>query len=85
VFRKFFRLTFKLALIAAIGFGIAVVVKKLTAPADTAVPLEPWPPLSTDPTASASAASSDATASSGPDGANGAAAPGANETQETTS
>ena len=51
MFRRLFRLTFKLTLIAAIGFGIAVVVKKLTAPADTPVPLEPWPPLQTDPAA----------------------------------
>jgi hypothetical protein len=47
VFKRFFRVTFKLGLIAAVGFGIAVVVKKLTAPADTAVPIEPWPPLPT--------------------------------------
>ena len=45
MFKRFFRVTFKLGLIAAVGFGIAVVVKKLTAPADTAVPIEPWPPL----------------------------------------
>ncbi len=32
-------------LIVAIGVGIAIVVKKLTTPADIAVPIEPWPPL----------------------------------------
>jgi len=45
VFRRLFRVTFKLGMIAAIGFGIAVVVRKLTAPADNAPPIEPWPPL----------------------------------------
>ena len=45
MFKRLFRVMFKLGLIAAIGFGIAVVVKRLTAPADTAVPIEPWPPL----------------------------------------
>lgn len=45
MFQRFFRVTFKLGLIAAVGFGIAMVVKRLTAPADTAVPIEPWPPL----------------------------------------
>lgn len=85
MFRRLFRLTFKLTLIAAIGFGIAVVVKKLTAPADTPVPLEPWPPLQTDPSVGASAAA-DATASApGPDSTNGEAAPGTDETKETTS
>jgi hypothetical protein len=42
VLRRLLRLTFKLGLIALIGFGIAVVVKKLTAPADTPLPIEPW-------------------------------------------
>jgi hypothetical protein len=45
VFRRLFRVTFKLGVIAAVGFGIAVVVKRLTAPADTSAPIEPWPPL----------------------------------------
>jgi hypothetical protein len=85
VFRKFFRLTFKLTLIAGIGFGIAVVVKKLTAPADTPVPLEPWPPLQADPSAAASAAADVAPASTGLDGTNGEAAPGTDETKETSS
>jgi hypothetical protein len=87
VFRRLFRVTFKLALIAAIGFGIAVVVKKLTAPADTPVPLEPWPPLPTDPsTASAPAGAAETTeASAAPDSTNGETAPGADESKETTS
>ena len=50
MFRRLFRVTLKLGLIALVGFGIAVVVKKLTAPADTAAPIEPWPPLPSDPT-----------------------------------
>jgi hypothetical protein len=45
VFRRLFRVTLKLGLIALVGVGIAVVVKKMTAPADTAAPIEPWPPL----------------------------------------
>lgn len=49
--RRVLRISLKLGLIAAIGIGIAVVVKKLTAPpSDTAAPLEPWPPLSTETT-----------------------------------
>jgi len=47
--RRVLRITFKIGVIAAIGVGIAVVVKKLTAPPeDTTSSLEPWPPLSTD-------------------------------------
>jgi len=42
VLRRLLRLTFKLGLIALIGFGIAVVVRKLTAPADTPLAVEPW-------------------------------------------
>jgi hypothetical protein len=57
MFRRLIRLTFKLAVIAAIGYGIAVVVKKLTAPPDgTSAPLEPWPPLDSERFAEAGAA-----------------------------
>jgi hypothetical protein len=49
MFKRLLRLTFKLAIIAAIGYGIAVVVKRLTAPPDgTSAPLEPWPPLDSE-------------------------------------
>jgi hypothetical protein len=48
--RRVLRISFKLGLIAAIGVGIAVVVKKLTAPPADSTPLEPWPPLSTETT-----------------------------------
>lgn len=48
VLRRLLRLTFKLGLIALIGFGIAVLVRKFTAPADTPVPAEPWPPSQTE-------------------------------------
>jgi hypothetical protein len=51
VFKRLFRVVFRLALIAAIGYGIAVAVKKLTAPADGPLPIEPWPPLAPEPTA----------------------------------
>lgn len=48
-FRRLFRVTLKLGMLAAIGIGVAVVVKRLTTPpAEPAVPLEPWPPLRTD-------------------------------------
>jgi hypothetical protein len=51
MFRRVFRLTVKLGVIAAVGVGIAVAVKKLTAPpVDTSASLEPWPPLRTEPT-----------------------------------
>lgn len=47
--RRVLRVSIRIGVIAAIGIGIAVVVKKLTAPpADTSSSLEPWPPLSTD-------------------------------------
>jgi hypothetical protein len=45
VFRRLLRVTVKLGIIAAVGFGIAVVVKKLTAPAESPYSPEPWPPL----------------------------------------
>jgi len=39
----------KIAIVAAIIVGIAVVVKKLTAaPDDSSASLEPWPPLTPD-------------------------------------
>lgn len=47
--RRFFRLLFKLGLLAAIGVGVALVVKKLTAPPLPSDELEPWPPLSPEP------------------------------------
>jgi hypothetical protein len=54
--RRVLRLSVRIGVIAAIGVGIAVVVKKLTAPpADTSSSLEPWPPLSTDTTTSTGA------------------------------
>jgi hypothetical protein len=57
-----FRVTFKLTLIAAVGYGIAMAVKKLTAPADTGVPIEPWPPLPAD---AATAAATDSSSTNG--------------------
>jgi hypothetical protein len=61
MFRRLIRLTLKLAVIAAIGYGIAVVVKKLTAPPDgTSAPLEPWPPLESERTAESSGATASA-------------------------
>jgi hypothetical protein len=61
MFRRLLRLTFKLAVIAAIGYGIAVVVKKLTAPPDgTSAPLEPWPPLDEERLAETGTAGADA-------------------------
>lgn len=45
VFRRLSRVVFRLTLIAAIGYGIAVVVKKVTGPADAPMPIDPWPPL----------------------------------------
>jgi hypothetical protein len=48
VLGRLLRVTVKLGVIAAVGFGIAVVVKKLTAPADAPYASEPWPPLQTD-------------------------------------
>ena len=48
MFRRLLRVTVKLGIIAAIGFGIAVVVKKLTAPAEAPYSPEPWPPLQAD-------------------------------------
>jgi hypothetical protein len=63
MFRRLIRLTFKLAVIAAIGYGLAVVVKKLTAPPDgTSAPLEPWPPLETDRVADVATAAATAAA-----------------------
>jgi len=47
--RRFFRLLFKLGLLAAIGVGVALAVKKLTAPPLPTDELEPWPPLSPEP------------------------------------
>jgi hypothetical protein len=61
MFRRVFRITFKLGVIAAIGVGIAVVVKKLTAPPEIPASLEPWPPLSTEsPVTSAAPAADEA-------------------------
>lgn len=51
MFKRLFRVVFRLAVIAAIGYGIAMVVKKLTAPAEAPLPVEPWPPLAPEPTA----------------------------------
>ncbi len=52
--KRFFRLLFKLGILAAIGFGIAMAVKKLTAAPEMAdTPLEPWPPLDSNPSPSA--------------------------------
>jgi len=50
VFKRLFRVVFRLAVIAAIGYGIAMVVKKLTAPAEAPLPVDPWPPLAPEPT-----------------------------------
>jgi hypothetical protein len=47
--RRFFRLIFKLGLLAAIGVGVALAVKKLTAPPATPDDLEPWPPINPEP------------------------------------
>jgi hypothetical protein len=49
MFRRVFRLTIRLGLIAAVGVGIAIVVKKLTTPPESpsTADLEPWPPLET--------------------------------------
>ncbi len=47
--RRFFRVVFKLGLLAGIGVGVAVAVKKLTAPPPLPDELEPWPPLSPEP------------------------------------
>ncbi|MEJ5255216.1 MAG: hypothetical protein WHS89_07705 [Acidimicrobiales bacterium] len=52
MFRRVFRITLKLGLIAAVGVGIAMVIKKLTTPPEAPASLEPWPPLSTETTAS---------------------------------
>ncbi len=52
--RRFFRLVFKLGLLAAIGVGVALAVKKLTAPPPLPDELEPWPPINTDPAPSES-------------------------------
>lgn len=64
MFRRVLRVTIKLGLIAAVGVGIAVVVKKLTAPPADSSSLEPWPPLKTD------SSRSDEDASSNGDSAN---------------
>jgi hypothetical protein len=70
MFRRVLRLTVKLGIIAAVGIGIAVVVKKLTAaPADSSGSLEPWPPLKTD-------------ASTGDESSNGDSAPASEATEE---
>lgn len=42
MFRRLLRVTVKLGLIAAAGFAIAVVVQKLTAPAESSGAPEPW-------------------------------------------
>lgn len=47
--RRFFRLIFKLGLLAAIGVGVALAVKKLTAPPPLPDELEPWPPINPEP------------------------------------
>jgi hypothetical protein len=48
VFRRLLRLTVKVGLIALVGFAIATVVKRLTAPADAPLPVEPWTTPSPD-------------------------------------
>ena len=51
--KRLFRLLFKLGVLAAIGFGIAMAIKKLTATPEMAeMPLEPWPPLEPNPASS---------------------------------
>ncbi|WP_334143401.1 hypothetical protein [Rhabdothermincola sp.] len=72
--RRVFRITFKLGLIAAVGVGIAVVVKKLTAPPEVPASLEPWPPLSTETPAGASSEQSLSTSEVGAEATNGEAA-----------
>lgn len=47
--RRLFRLIVKLGIIAGVGIGIALVVKKLTAAPEPPAPLEPWPPLDPEP------------------------------------
>jgi hypothetical protein len=54
MFRRVFRLTVKLGIIVGVGVGVALVVKKLTAPpVDTSASLAPWPSLETDASAPA--------------------------------
>lgn len=72
MFRRLLRVTFKLTLIAAVGYGIAMVVKKLTAPADTGMPMEPWPPLPSD---AATPAAADPSSTNGDTAADPSAAP----------
>jgi hypothetical protein len=84
--RRLFRFTFKLGAIVAVGVGIAVVVKKLTAPPeDSSASLEPWPPLKTDETtglASSSTASGEKLEA--PESQNGDGAAGNGEVEEET-
>jgi hypothetical protein len=57
VFGRLLRLTIRLGVIAGIGVGIALVVKKLTqTPSGPPAQLEPWPPLPQDPPTGAEAA-----------------------------
>lgn len=72
--RKVFRITFKLGLIAAVGVGIAVVVKKLTAPPEAPASLEPWPPLSTETPAGSASEQSLSTSEVSAEATNGEAA-----------
>jgi hypothetical protein len=48
MFRRVFRVTLKLGIIAAVGVGIAIVVKRLTTPPEVAFerPDSPWPSVS---------------------------------------
>ena len=74
MFRRVARITFKLGLIAAVAVGVAVVVKKLTAPPPAPASLEPWPPLATE------APAPTESVSTGAEGSNGEAATTSEET-----
>jgi hypothetical protein len=62
---QFFRTILKLGLLAAIGIGVALAVKKLTAPPPLPDELEPWPPLPPDPIVPSSVAESAPESSNG--------------------
>lgn len=81
MFRRVFRITFKVGLIAAVGVGIAMVVKKLTAPPEVPASLEPWPPLSTEtPAGSAGEQSAEPAEQAAVESSNGEAASAVEET-----